>query len=278
MQPFRNILVAVSGGASRGLLDYAAMIGCWDPGARVHLVHVLTHESRCTATEDIQACVPRSLARAGLSMITGDRLDALIAHARQIGADVILLGSRAAPRHRRSLARRLAMSAPCSIWLIPDGSPPTLDRILVPVDYSERSADALAVATSIAAAAGLEDCAALHVRFNPAVATFEEYEEIAMADDREAFDIFVARIDLNGVDVTPLYEEGANVATVIGRVASRRQCDLVVMGTRGRSPAASVLLGSETDQVIRETQRPVLAVKHYGASLHLKDALPEVLR
>jgi hypothetical protein len=36
-----------------------------------------------------------------------------------------------------------------------------------------------------------------------------------------------------------------------------------------------VLLGSETEQVIMETRRPVLAVKHFGSRLRLLQVLLE---
>jgi hypothetical protein len=45
------------------------------------------------------------------------------------------------------------------------------------------------------------------------------------------------------------------------------------MSTRGRSQAASVLLGSTTSDVIAGTHVPLLAVKHYGSKMTLLEAL-----
>ena len=45
------------------------------------------------------------------------------------------------------------------------------------------------------------------------------------------------------------------------------------MGTRGRSRSAALLLGSETEHVMRETTLPVIAVKHFGARLRFLEAL-----
>lgn len=47
------------------------------------------------------------------------------------------------------------------------------------------------------------------------------------------------------------------------------------MGTRGRSRSSAVLLGSETEQVMMDTSVPVLAVKHRGAQLRLRQALAD---
>lgn len=43
--------------------------------------------------------------------------------------------------------------------------------------------------------------------------------------------------------------------------AESKECDLIVMGTRGRSGIASLLLGSQVHKVIANSACPVLAVK-----------------
>jgi nucleotide-binding universal stress UspA family protein len=43
--------------------------------------------------------------------------------------------------------------------------------------------------------------------------------------------------------------------------AESKECDLIVMGTRGRSGIASLLLGSQVQKVIATSACPVLAVK-----------------
>jgi len=280
--PYRTILVALSCAESdRGLLEYAAQLARAWTDAAFHLVHVLASAS----PQELEAAHTRMLAtlpaafvgaaagRAACSVEQGDRLDALLRFAVAERVDLVLLGHRRERGGRRSLARRLAMKAPCSIWLVPDGSPSSLQRILAPVDFSPRAADALQVATMVAAAAGWDELHALHVRFNPASVTFDEYEEIEMASEHDAFALFVAPIDLHGIHVKPIFEEGSRVATTIRRVAADMGSDLIVMGTRGRSAASAVLLGSETEQVIVESDVPVLAVKHFGARRRFLEVL-----
>ena len=280
MQPFRRILVALAcAEGDRALVEYASMIAGWDPGITLNLVHSLSPASPAGESgilHQMQSAVPRCLtdrATVNYSVLRGERLDTLLQFAAAGKADLILLGHRRSRSGRRSLARRLAMAAPCSVWLVPEGSRNEMKRVLAPVDFSRRSADALGIATSLATAAGLEECLGLHVRFNPAAVTFDEYQEIERTEEEDAFSLFLARMDLHGVNVVPVCEEGSNVAVAIDRVAGRENCDLIVMGTRGRSNAASVLLGSETEQIIIGSRRPVLAVKHFGARLRFLQAL-----
>ncbi len=188
--------------------------------------------------------------------------------------DLILVGHR--PDHTPGcgfLVRRLSMMAPCSVWIFPAGSPPRLTKILVPIDFSEHSADAMLVATSMARLAGNAECLPLHVYFSEAVLTYEEDDPIARGQEENAYRQFVAPIDCRGVTMTPLFVEGADVARTIHRVALEQSVDLKVMATRGRSRSAAILLGSVTEGVIVEARTPVLIVKHFGARLGLLQLL-----
>ena len=52
-----------------------------------------------------------------------------------------------------------------------------------------------------------------------------------------------------------------DAAEVIAHQCSVLQCDLIIMGRRGRGAWATVLLGSVTQQVLNLTEAPVLLVK-----------------
>src|SRR5262245_4927011 len=199
-------------------------------------------------------------------------LDRLLEHLFDNQLDLLLVSDRCDSAERKSLTRRLAMKAPSSVWIVPDGTPPAIRRILVPIDFSDPAADSVRVALAIARQAGAE-CLALHVYFNEAMVTYEEYDQVIRGRERQAFDQFIAPIDHAGVPITPLFEEGANVAHAIKRVAEQHAADLIVMATRGRSRSAAILLGSVTEEMILETPIPLLAVKHFGARLGVVGAL-----
>lgn len=278
--PFRRMLVALSARPSDdGLLDYAAMLACVLPGLETLTMHVSTDPDRRhtgSLLAGIRQRLQTRLPSARCEVVVGDVLDSLLEMAEARGVDLILLGHAPKPgRLRRSLARRLAMKAPCSVWLVPDGSPARISRILAPIDFSRRSADTLDLATALAEPDGLDELIALNVYFNDAAVTFDEFDEMIVAEKDQAFGIFVAPINLHGVFARPLFVEGANVAQTILRVASEQSSDLLVMGTRGRSRSAAVLLGSETEQALMTASIPVLTVKHFGARLRLSQALRE---
>ena len=280
-QPFSKILVPLSlTHTDIELLLHAAFITRLLGEVECHFVHVRGRRAPGTLDESRDA-LERAVAghsfAAGVTRICsvyeGALEDRLLEYAREHKNDLIFMGHQKAHSRRRALGRRLAMHAPCSVWIVPEAAPAELRRILVPVDFSPHAADALRTAAALARRAGIERLLVLHVRFNDAAVTYEGYEEVVEGREQAAMGDFLAPIDLGGVQVEPVFEEAAHVAHAVDRIAEQRRVDLVVMSTRGRSASASVLLGSQTEQVIIETQRPLLAVKHFGSHLNVLDAL-----
>jgi len=289
VKTFPRAVVALSlTDSDRALLQYAALLvklGCAD-FTFVHVVpDAVTAESagagdQTTALRRMEAEVERYF-RPGLphgvnsacQALNGVRLDVLLQCAAYHEADVILLGHRRTRSGRRSLARRLAMTAPCSVWLVPEGAAATLSSMLVPTDFSEHSADALALATSLSSRAGIRECHAVHVYFDPSTVQYEEHVHEVIGNEQAAFRQFLAPIPLHGVKVVPLFEESTQPAHAILETAERIGADLIVMNTRGRSRAAAILLGSVTSDIMVQTRIPVLVVKHFGAKMNLLEAL-----
>jgi nucleotide-binding universal stress UspA family protein len=206
-------------------------------------------------------------------VLQGPLTDQLLSHVAEKHTDLLLLGHRVDSARRKPLARRLAMKAPCSVWMVPQHSKAALRRILVPVDFSEPAADSVRVATSLAALSRNSECLLFHAYFNEAVITYEEYGRVLRGQEQQAFQQFIAPINCQGVKVTPIFEESFNVAHAIGRAADHQNVDLIVMATRGRSRSSSILLGSVTEEMIIETRVPTLVVKHFGARLGVLQAL-----
>lgn len=284
MHRYRRLMVGLARTEpDSGLIRYAASIARLGTAEEIRFVHVLASSTGAEAAHDHDHVlgelrsevhthftnVPATV-RTSCDVLHGPLIDALLAHVAEQSVDLLFIGSHDG---RRPLARRLAMKAPCSVWMVPEGSPVKLERILVPIDFSEHAADAMKVAMSMAQLSGHTECLALHVYFNEAVITYEEYDQVLRGEEREAYQRFIGPIDCQGVKVTPLFEEGINVTHVIDRVAAQRGIDLVVMATRGRSRSAAILLGSVTEHTIIESRVPLLVVKHFGARMGVLQAL-----
>lgn len=283
---FRRPLVALSlTDPDAGLLRYAAVAFGLDPALAVRFLHVLPpvpggvageaklEGVRNTIRVALEEYAP-SLARNAILDVREDaRIDGVLRAATEHDSDVVMLGHRRGRSGRRSLARRLALIAPSSVWLVPEGSAATLQRIVVPTDFSSYSADSLQVAVDLARQHGLSRVTVVHVRFDPSLSQYPEHTaEFKLAEVHD-FEQFLASVDSGDIRVDYAFEDSPQPAEALVRAAERLRSDLIVMNTRGRSTAAAVLLGSVTSEVMASSHLPVLAVKHHGRQLSLRQVL-----
>jgi nucleotide-binding universal stress UspA family protein len=141
-------------------------------------------------------------------------------------------------------------------------------EILVPVDFSPCSVNALRVALAMAAPEG--DITLLHVIdehfINDAVAAgLGAAEDIRtrLRDQAEAsFSSMLEGLDTGNVDIERMTVVGVPFAEILTIV---RDLDLpmIVMGVRGRStPPEELLFGSTAEKVLRGSRVPVLCVPY----------------
>jgi nucleotide-binding universal stress UspA family protein len=282
---FQRALVSVGPAPDAdALIRYARLLPLLDPGVEIQFLHVMGWPGRSAGLQSpvtygqalarLEEAAARHFGRGGrvqCRVLNGELVDTVLETAVEWCADLILVGHGAGAQGRRSLARRLAMKAPCSVWMRPDSPAFTVRRVLAAVDYSPHSAFALSTAALIAHRAG-GSCLALHVSFDDAARGGQSQGEICGLQ-RDAFSRFAAPVDTSGVAVEPVFAQSADVAHAVARVSGAEEVDLVVMGSRGRSPSTSILLGSESEHVLMESRVPVLIAKRKGERIGLLQAL-----
>lgn len=64
-----------------------------------------------------------------------------------------------------------------------------------------------------------------------------------------------------GVAVTTTHETGASVPAVITDAANALGCDLIIMGSHGRTGIKKLILGSQANETLQLSKVPVLVVK-----------------
>lgn len=141
-----------------------------------------------------------------------------------------------------------------------------MKKILVPVDFSEHSENALEVAASIAKKHNAEIVALHMMGLSDAVVTRNESREVfeAMYYMRLAETRFAELLDkdyLKGVTVTDAVHN-YTVFSEINEVAKEMKIDLIVMGSHGTTGFREVFVGSNTEKVVRTSEIPVLVIKH----------------
>lgn len=147
-----------------------------------------------------------------------------------------------------------------------------MKRILVPTDFSKPSQLAVETAADIARKAGAE-LILLHVIEEATGSSFNVEGEV-LYDDAENRLFTVRLIDrarkqldkqagdpkLSGIKIKPLLRLGTpfhGIQTII----TEQKADIVVMGTSGRGKLEEMIIGSNTEKVVRHAHCPVLTVQ-----------------
>jgi nucleotide-binding universal stress UspA family protein len=147
-----------------------------------------------------------------------------------------------------------------------------VEKILVPLDFSQCSARALEFALDLARR--YEASVDLLYVYHPIVDTLPEaYGVVTAAHASEIVSKLEQQLASAKQDalaagaqrVGTQFAHGAPVAEIL-RVAEERGSDLIVMGTHGRSGAKRLFLGSVAENVVRGAKSAVLVVHASGSS------------
>ena len=143
-----------------------------------------------------------------------------------------------------------------------------LKHILVPVDGSETSLQAVSKAAELAKAFNSEVTAVYVLDpypFTGVGADFAygqaQYLSAATAEANKALEDVTERMKDTGVTVKTLVGEGHAIHEGIVRVGENVGADLIVMGSHGRRGLEKLVLGSVAQRVLQTAKVPVLVVR-----------------
>lgn len=153
-----------------------------------------------------------------------------------------------------------------------------MKKILVPVDFSTPSENALKVAAELAKRNNSE----LHILHVIELAeSLFGAEQFNVNDEqiiffmnmaKKRFDKFLEKEYLKGIDVKDHVEPGSTALTIKDTVSSN-DIDMIVMGSSGASGLQEIVIGSNTEKVVRYSEVPVLVVKNEIKNISIKNAV-----
>lgn len=152
-----------------------------------------------------------------------------------------------------------------------------MNKILVPVDFSECSEYALKVASDLAKEYDAEIIALHMMGLSDSVLTKDQSKQmyegiyyVKLAEKR--FKEFLNKDYLKGVTVTDSVYNYKNFSE-LNAVAKENEVDLIIMGSHGSSGLSEVFVGSNTEKVVRNSDIPVLVVKKGVRDFKIENAV-----
>jgi universal stress protein A len=140
-----------------------------------------------------------------------------------------------------------------------------LKKILVPVDFSERSTKALQYATSLARHFGAEiRCLnVIEIPYGAGEAGFvsemEAFRKSMLKETKQHMDALLEQ-ETSGLTAKGEVRAGAPYHEIT-KTAQEEDIDLIIMATHGRTGVSRLFLGSTTERVVRHAHCPVLVVR-----------------
>lgn len=140
-----------------------------------------------------------------------------------------------------------------------------MKNIIVPIDFSDQSDNALQVAASIAEKNDATVYALHMLELNEAILSSSEgfHPEqtvflIKLAEKR--LSDFLDKTYLQPIKVVPIIKH-FKVFSEVSQVAEDHDADLIVMGSTGSDGLKEIFIGSNTEKVVRHSDIPVMVIK-----------------
>ncbi len=299
IHPFsvQQAVVAVGLGESDDeLLDYLDFFARQIPIAKAEFLHVLptfdlfntlfkresegivsNYELNEEAIREMKAETKAKLEKQQIGKVEfdvreGNPLEELLKEVEETKADLTIIGQKSAAGQHGILARNLARKTASNALIVPEASPKSLRKILVPIDFSPSSVKSLQIALGINQQ--LKEPAeiiCLNVFEMPSVVsvyirkTTEELKKMVEQDRMDSFNDFLRTYggsEIGSLKTVLIENKVGDIGTYIMDYATSIKADLIIIGAKGHSRVELLLLGSVTERLLSENDIiPTLVVK-----------------
>ena len=176
-----------------------------------------------------------------------------------------------------SATEEVVRMAKCPVFTIRESEKPksleAINKILVPVDFSDYSKNALAYAAEIAESYGaqLQLFHVIEETIHPAYSLSGKSSKIELApgieeDCRKRIGQMIQETGISKEDTEIIINSGQAALEII-KFATDNLSDLIVIATHGLTGIEHLLLGSVTEKVARMAPCPVFTIKAFGKNL-----------
>lgn len=233
-------------------------------------VKLLLNEAATTKLEETAERIKSEGVDVGQPMLEfGSPHDSIVQAAVGANVNLVLIGSGENLKGEKfqlgTTSERIIQKSEKPVYVVKEGIPLNVQRILCPVDFSETSKRALKNAITMARRFKAElivlsVCELQGSTWFTSEKDREEENENRCAQHKVKFDKFLEDFNFSGLDWSKEIRKG-NPAEEILSTISEKMVDLLVMGTLGRTGLGRLIIGSVTEKVVREVPCSFLTLK-----------------
>jgi nucleotide-binding universal stress UspA family protein len=199
--------------------------------------------------------------------------------------DLIMVGRKPKPKNGGILINRLARRAGCSLLIVPKEYNHALERLFVPIDFSDYSLDAMQQAVAIARSNTkpvkiiAQNVYNVPQGYHYTGKSFKEFAAIMKDNAAKNYEKFIKQIDTEGLDIEPIYslDKNDDVMGTIFTTAKKHLADIIIIGAKGRSATAALFIGTNAEKLVQiDSKIPILVIRPTGRTEGLLEYLKEL--
>ncbi|WP_375584137.1 universal stress protein [Cyclobacterium xiamenense] len=193
--------------------------------------------------------------------------------------DLLVMGRKKEKSPSDSLVNNLSQKYPHPVLLLPsDYTGNSFQEILLPIDFSRHSLVSIQLATAIATQTGAAiGCCHLYEvprGYSKTGKSFEQFSAIMLENAKKDYQAFLTENKLPDFPCEFILRHSKDEADNIMQHARNTGTDLLIIGSRGRTKSAAVLLGSVAEKLVNINQEiPMLVMKDEGENMSFFEAL-----
>ncbi|MDN5214547.1 universal stress protein [Fulvivirgaceae bacterium BMA12] len=305
MYPLKKILVCLDlSEIDEQLISYTNLISSIVKAESIDFIHVakmldipaeikkefpeLVPSADETIIKRIESCLETRLDKqlgidSNIILREGNPTHKIVEYTKENDIDLVVVGRKLKLTGTGIIPQKLVRLIPCNILFVPEKSELTISRIMVPVDFSKKSAYALERALDIARLKDIEilfqNVYIVPSGYSHTGKSYEEFADIMKHHAENDLKKFIGDFDLEGIKHRSTYtlDNDTRPADKIYAIALKEEASLIVVGAKGKTSAATVLLGSVTEQLANyDSEIPLFIVKDKKDNLSFFEALMQV--
>jgi nucleotide-binding universal stress UspA family protein len=219
---------------------------------------------------------------ASVEVHEGNASDKCLKLAKRKDVDLIILGSKRKLPGKGAMAHKFVKATHRSVVLVPEQLPRLMDRLLVAVDFSEHSRRALEQAMQIKQSSGnpveitCQHAYQLPSGWSSTGKSEEEFSEIMRTHAQNHYQAFIKKLpaQYQGIPCVYTLDSDRDPVKEIYQQAVKMQADLILIGSKGKSAAAAMLMGSVAERLANHNHEiPLFIVKDKNENIGFLEAL-----
>ncbi|MDN3203828.1 universal stress protein [Algoriphagus sediminis] len=206
-------------------------------------------------------------------------LDTFLRWARIKDVDLIVMGRKETLEGSGSLAKGVAKKAPCSILMLQEKRPPGLpEKIMVPTDFSSHNHMIFEFGERIASEMNAEmvpvNIYEVPHGYSKTGKSFEEFSAIMKKNAQTDYKNFLKEHQNKKVKCQFILRKKNHDGEILLAHAEEIEADMILIGSRGKSKSAALMLGSTAEELIEVNNKiPMLIFKKKGENIGFFEAL-----